>query len=244
MVFLVELYTLTGNLGAAIIIFTILIRSILIPLSLPSLKAFQKMRELQPELKKLKQKHSDKQEFAKAQMELYKKYNVNPLAGCAPQIIQMGVLFLLYHVLTTFLKTPVFQGIEIKSMFLWLDLSQRDHTLVLPFLAAATQLILSLMLAPATETPDIVPNKSTLKKVQEANKKEEDTAEMAQTMQQQMIFMMPVIVGISAAQFPSGLALYWVITTIFSIAQQYFISGWGGLLEYPQRVKQYFVKKG
>ena len=68
-------------------------------------------------------------------------------------------------------------------------------------------------------------------------KKTEDVQDMAETMQQQMLFIMPVMTGILALSFPSGLALYWVATTVFSIVQQYFVSGWGGLSKYLAKIK-------
>jgi len=115
------------------------------------------------------------------------------------------------------------------------DLSPSKRKFVLPVLAAGTQFILSLMLAPGAEVRDIVPNDSKLKKVKEENEKEEDTAEMAQSMQRQMMFIMPIMTGFIALKFPSGLALYWVASTVFSVVQQYFVSGPGGLTLYVQR---------
>ncbi|HYD34868.1 MAG TPA: YidC/Oxa1 family membrane protein insertase [Vitreimonas sp.] len=234
--FLVELYKLTGDLGLALIVFTILIKSILVPLTIPSLKAQKQLKELQPELKKLKAKHgSDKQALQLAQLELYKKYNVNPLGGCLPQLLQIAVLLILYRALMRFLHQADVNGVTIDPTFLWMNLSQPDPRFVIPVLAAVTQFILSLMILPATETPDIVPNKTLPKEIKEANKKEEDMAEMAQTMQQQMVFLMPITIGISALSFPSGLGLYWVVSTVFSIVQQYVLSGPGGLTLYAQR---------
>src|SRR5689334_7590496 len=88
-----QLYLLTGNLGLALIVMTLVIRLVLLPLTLPSIRAQKKIQELQPELKKLKTKHgADKQAYQMEQLELYRKYNVNPLAGCIPQILQLGVL--------------------------------------------------------------------------------------------------------------------------------------------------------
>ncbi len=239
---LLAIYSFTGNLGIAIIAFTILVRSLLLPITLPSLKAMQKMKDLQPEIKKLKEKHSDKKKLQLAQMELYKKYNVNPLAGCLPQLAQLGILVVLYQALTRFLQNGEVHGVVVDPQFLWLDLSNPDTLYILPVLAGVTQLFLSLMLAPATEIPDVIPNKSTKKVVKEANKKEEDIAEMAQQMQQQMLYIMPVMTGVFALNFPSGLALYWVATTVYSVVQQYFISGPGGLMVYSQRIKRFLQK--
>ncbi len=233
---LVQFHNLTGNLGLSILLFTFVVRSLLLPLSLPSIKSQKKIREIQPEVDALKKKHgADKKAFQMAQMELYKKYNVNPLNGCLPQILQIIVLILLYQVLVKFISQPVVQGVTIQAHFLWLDLSKPDTKFVLPVLAAVTQLIMSVMILPGGEVPDIVPNNSKNKLVQKENKKEEDVADMAASMQKQMLFLMPLTTGFLALRFPSGLALYWVATTVYSIFQQYFLSGPGGLTLYTKR---------
>ena len=226
-VILVSLYSIFGDLGLTIIVFTILIRLILLPLTLPSIKSSKKIQELQPEIKKLKAKHGkDKQALALAQAALYKSYNINPLAGCLPQLAQLFVLIVLYQTIINLFNDSSGQ---FNLMFLWVDLSKADQTYALPILAGITQFLLSLMILPATQTRDIVPNDSKVKTVQEANRKEEDIAEMAVTMQQQMVFLMPVMTTIISLNLPSGLALYWVIGTIITIITQYFVSGWGGL---------------
>jgi YidC/Oxa1 family membrane protein insertase len=236
--FIFQLYQLTGSLGLAIIIFTVLLRAVMFPLTLSSLKAMNNVRQLQPEISKLKKKHKgDNASMQKAQMELYKKYNVNPLAGCLPQILQIAVTYVLYHILINFFKAPEVNGEVLNTIFLGLHLNVPDPTYVLPILAGVTQLFLSLMIAPGAEKKDEVANDSKKKKVQEENKKEEDFAEMAQTMQQQMIFIMPVMIGILAIGFPAGLSLYWVVTTLFSIGQQWYVSGWGGITLYYNRLK-------
>ncbi len=90
-------YYLFGNLGWSIIAVTVIIRLILIPLVLPSLKSAKKMQELQPKLKKLQEKYGkDKEGLAKAQMEFYKQEGVNPLSGCLPNILQIAVLMIFF----------------------------------------------------------------------------------------------------------------------------------------------------
>ena len=241
---LLMLYQYTGSLGLAIIVFTLIIRSILLPVTASSLKASEKMRKLQPELNKLKKKHGkDAKGLQQAQAEMYKKYNINPLAGCLPQLLQIGVLIILYHILIGFLSQTEVNGIALNPTFLWLDLSKPDNLYILPILAGVTQLVLSFMIAPGGEKRDIVPNDSKKKKVKQENEKEENFAEMAASMQQQMLFIMPVMTGLLASRFPAGMPLYWVITTVFSIVQQWYISGPGGLVTYYQRavlaVKKY-----
>jgi len=231
------LYQMSGNLGVAILLFTVIVRAILYPITMSSLKASNRLRELQPEISKLKEKHGkDKQKLQAAQLDLYKRYNVNPLAGCIPQIVQLGVLILLYTVLIDFLKHSEVNGIAIDPSFLMFKLDQADKTYILPLLAGISQLFLSVMIAPGAEKRDIVPNKSKKKAIQQANKKEEDFAEMAASMQQQMLYILPVMTVFIAAQFPAGLALYWSATTIISVFQQWQVSGWGGVVTYSQRL--------
>lgn len=241
---LFQLYLISGNLGWAIIILTILTRLIFLPMTIKSMRAAKQMQEMKPELDKLKKKHgSDKVALQKAQMELYKKYNINPLAGCLPYLFQFIFLILLYQVLIRFLNQTEINGVAIDPHFLWLDLRVPDGLHILPFLAGGSQLLLSLMISPGAETPDIVPNQSKKKAVQEANKKEEDMAEMAATMQKQMLFMMPIMTGLLAWRFQSGLALYWTVTTLAAIAQQYYVSGWGGLVSYVNRARTFIKAK-
>jgi len=241
---LLQFYQVTGNLGVALIAFTVVVRLLLVPLTHKSLKAQFKMRELQPEIKKLKTKHKDnKQALQTAQMELYKKYNLNPLAGCLPQIVQLVLLVVLYHVLSKFIGQEVVSGVTINPYFLGLDLRVPDKSFVLPVLAAGSQFIYALMIAPGGETADVIPNDSKKKAVKEANKKEEDIADMAGMMQKQMIFLMPVMTGFFALQFPAGLALYWVATTVLSAIQQYFVTGFGGLETYSKRALAFIKQK-
>ena len=242
-IILASIYNLVGDFGLTIITFTILIRSMLIPFTLPSLKARKKMEEIQPKLKKLNKKHKgNKQALQKAQMELYKKYNVNPLAGCLPQVVQIIILIGLYQTLKGVLGNGMLDGVEVNSQFLWLNLTQPDPKYILPVSAGLVQLLLSLMIAPGAEVPDLVENTAKSKKVQKKNEQEEDTAEMAKAMQQQMMFIMPIMTTFIALKFPAGLALYWVTTNVFSIVQQYFVSGLGGLKTYAIRIKQNFSK--
>jgi YidC/Oxa1 family membrane protein insertase len=219
----------TNNLGLSIIIFTVLIRLVLLPLTIPSIKSSKKIQELQPEIKKLKEKHGkDKQALALAQAQLYKSYNINPLAGCLPQLLQLFILIVLYQAIMDLFNHP---ERNYNLEFLWVTLSQRDVTYIMPIIAGVTQFLLSVMIIPATHTRDIAPNEAGSKE----NQKEEDIAEMAVTMQQQMMYLMPVMTTVIAISLPSGLALYWIVGTVFTVVTQYFVSGWGGLAVFWNR---------
>jgi len=221
---LIFLYTLTGeNFGLAIIALTLIIRGALIPITLPSLRSMKKMQALKPILDKLKKKHKDKIKLQQAQMELYKQHGVNPAAGCLPQVAQLLVLIALYQVFIGIIDSNQLNGHSLQTNFLWLDLSKPDPFYILPALAGLSQLVFSFMMQPGLEHHQ---TKSKQKDKKEGSK---DQLEMAQSIQQQMMYLMPAMTVIIALKFPSGLALYWVITTLFSLIQQFVVSGPGGL---------------
>ena len=110
-----------------------------------------------------------------------------------------------------FLNGGTVDGQAINMTFWWLDLSKPDKYYILPVLAGVTQLIFSMMLKPGTEHPHKIE-----KIIKPKDVKEEKTEmDMATEIQNQMLFMMPLMTGIISLKFPSGLALYWVMTTVF-----------------------------
>ena len=224
-----------GQIGWAIIIVTLVIRTALLPLILPSVRSQRKMLELKPELDKLKEKHKENKEvFAKKQMELYQKNGINPLGGCLPQLVQIGLFIAFYRVLITSLG----EGSRLLGSldFFMFHLSSPDNTYILPVVAAASQFLLGVMLMPAVKT-DALKEKASKTVTDKDDKSALDTDAMAKTMQSQMVFVMPVFTLFLALRFPSGLALYWVTSTLFSLAQQYYVSGLGGLKPYLVRFK-------
>lgn len=127
--FLLQVYGWLGNWGLAIIVLTVCARTLLFPLSIPSIKSMIKMRELKPEIDKLNEKFKDDpQAKGLAQMQLWKTHKVNPLKGCLPQLAAMPVWFALYTTLQT--------AVELYNIpFLWFpDLSQPDPYYILPFI--------------------------------------------------------------------------------------------------------------
>ena len=231
---LVFLYHLMGdNLGLATIVLTLVIRALLIPFTLPSMRAAKKMALLKPQLDALKKKFGhDQKVFQQKQLEFYKDHKINPAGGCLPLIAQFVVLIALYQV---FMNSLNGSSLIASAQFLWWDLKVKDPTYVLPILAGVLQLVTSVALLPAVENePEKRPG---------TQEEKGDVAEMAQSMQQQMVFMMPIMTTIFALQFPAGLALYWVITTAFSLGQQLIISGPGGLVKYINKIGIRYGKK-
>ncbi len=131
--FLLHAHGVIPNWGVAIILLTLTARVLTFPLSVPSIKSMIKMRELKPELDALNEKFkNDPQAKGLAQMELWRKHNVNPVKGCLPQMTSMPIWFALYTTLQT--------AVELYNIpFLWFpDLSQPDPYYVLPIIIGAT----------------------------------------------------------------------------------------------------------
>lgn len=229
-------YNLTGNLGVAIIVFTIFIRLILVPLTMPGMKQAQKMKEVAPNLEKLKLKYKgDKQGLAQAQMELYRQNGINPAAGCLPQVLQLVILFALFQVFVRVLSgsvevakinpllypaTQLPADHALSTKFAYLDLAKPDTIPVagLPFALPGLFLLLSAL-------SQFVSFKMTMPAV----KKEEKVAKKTITptddfmvqMQQSMLWMFPVMTIFAGFAFPSGLVLYWFVYSLFQVGQQY-----------------------
>lgn len=224
---------LGGSYPFAIIFVTLFIRLILYPIVVPSLRSQRRMVDLKPEIEKLKKKHGkNKEVFAKKQMELYQKHGINPLGGCLPQLVQIGMFILFYQVLLRALELDI----PYTTTLLWFDVTQQDSTLILPLIAGAAQFVLGLMLLPGSDTK--AEQKQAAKTTDDTDdNKAVDLTEMSQAMQGQMVYVMPVITVFFAYTFPSGLALYWVTSTLFSVVQQYFVSGLGGLNKFLNKLR-------
>jgi len=201
------------DLGLAIIILTVLIRFILYPLSKKAIQSQKAISKLQPKIKEIQKKYKNKEEQAKAMMELYKKYKVNPMTGCLPILIQLPILIALYRVffnglnpealntLYSFIERPE----SLNVMFLGLiDLSQRN--IFLAVLAGAFQFVQSRMIMP-----------------QNINKQKSESGKIdfSSMMTHQMIYMMPLVTIFIAWNLPSALPLYWIVITLFGVVQQY-----------------------
>lgn len=244
---LIFFYKLLGaNLGWAIIVMTVVIRFLLTPLTLPSIKATTKMRQLAPELEKLKKKYKkDKQALARAQLELYKKHGANPAAGCLPQILQIVILIALFQAFNQVLKTdgdiitklnqvlyPMLklkEGSKLSLKFLYLDLGKPDF-FQLPFKITFGKIVFDkfpgIFLLGAAIT-QFLSSKLMMPQAKKeeaiAKKTEEQTDDMATMMQTQMLYMMPLMTILIGFTFPSGLVLYWLTFSLFMVVQQLFV---------------------
>jgi YidC/Oxa1 family membrane protein insertase len=217
---LMLVYHTVGVFALAVIIVTLLLRACLIPLTRKQLKSSREMQVLQPKLKELQQQYrGDPQRLMEEQRRLYKEHGVSPLSGCLPLLVQMPVLYALYFSFYTVLPGvvhkinqdiyPFLPHIHAAPNlhFLWMNLGQPDPIHLLPILAGALTFMQLRMAMPVRK--------------QQAGQTQDPTTQATSMMQWIMPFM-TIFIG---WRFYSGLALYWTISTGFSVAQQYFING-------------------
>lgn len=209
------IWVVPGHYAAVgILLLTLLIRFLLI---IPSRKAAQgqrRMTQLNPLMEELKVEYGDdKQALAAAQMELYRKNGVNPFSNCGLVLLQFPLLYVLYYTilhgltpnnphLYSWVPRPEF----INSSFFGIDLLKSDPTFILPILAALLQFVQVKMTLPAkTNNPDA-------------------PVDPAVAIQRNTMFILPLFTLFIAQKFPAGVALYWVITTLFTVVQQYYVN--------------------
>jgi len=206
----IPLTHLIGPLGLAIILLTVIIKTIVFPLFHAQISISRKtqleQKKIAPELAALRKKfRKDPQKLQAEMMKLYREHNINPLAGalgCIPALVQAPILIALYWVIAQF-HTPV------PHYFLWVTNLTQPHDVILPVLAGGLTYVQSKML-----TPPPTPGQE---------------LDQTQQMAQSMTMMMPVMIAFFAWNFAAGIALYWVISTLYQIGQQYVITGWGSL---------------
>lgn len=242
---LIGLYRFTGNLGLSIITLTIGLRLALTPLILPGLRLNKKIQELAPEMAKLKAKFKDdKQGLVTAQAQLYKDHGANPASGCLPQIVQLLILIALFSVFNNILRSDnnglveklnpslysfnrLEKGFELSRGFLGRDLTRPDTIQIpgLPFALPGVFLVLSALIQ-LFNSKMMTPQVKAEKKIAESTSGTSDDAMVE--VQQQMLYMFPLMTLLIGYQFPFGLVLYWLVFSIASVIQQYNVSGWGG----------------
>ncbi len=200
------------DLGMAIILLTVVVRFLLYPISKKQIESQKKLQDLQPEIKKIQEKYkSDKEKQGQALMEFYKEKEVNPASGCLPLVVQIVFFIALYQAfiaginfdsgcgdLYRFVACPA----NVNVNFLGL-LNLAKPNVVLAVIAAASQFFQTKMMMSKNPTPV----------------KKDDFSSIVN---QQMLYLGPLLTLFIGMKFPAGLALYWIVNTLFAIIQQYF----------------------
>lgn len=189
--FIIWLSNNCGGYGMGIIIFTIIIRVLLLPLMFYQTKSMLKTQELAPKLKAIQKKYSsrDRESMVKMQEEtskLYKEEGVNPWASMLPMIIQLPIMWALYQAIW---RTPELRH----GTFLWLQLGHTDPYYILPILAALFTFLSSWL---------------SMASMPERN-----------AMTSAMTWFMPIMVFFMALGFSSAITLYWVVSNAFQVVQ-------------------------
>lgn len=212
------------DFGLTIIILTILLKFILFPISQKQIESQRRLQELQPKIKAIQEKYKkDKEKQAKAVMEFYRENKVNPFGGCLPTIVQLVFLLALYNIFLTissqgfivdegalygFISNP---GKIHAFFFSFLDLSKAN--IWLAGITAVVQYWQMKMLIQKKESD----------KKEKQNEKNEELPDFSQIMMKQMLFIGPILTLVIGMQFPSGLMLYWFVSTVFMMAQQKYL---------------------
>jgi YidC/Oxa1 family membrane protein insertase len=210
------------NLALAIVILTLVVKGILLPLTHKSSKSNAKMRQLEPEIQKIRDTHKkDQQIQAQKVMALYQEHGINPFSGCLLTLVQLPVFIALYYVffkglptinveaLYSFVVAPEYINVHLLG---FIDLTGKSAVLaLLAGLSQYYQMQLALPPAPAPKT--------------EEEKKGEPNfqAELSRTMGTQMRYILPVLITVIAWTISAAIALYFVVSNIFSIIHELFV---------------------
>ncbi len=209
------------NFALAIIALTVIFNLALLPLTLKQIRTSKAVQDMQPKLAEIQRKYAkDKQKLAQEQMRLYRESGMSPVGCMVPLLVQMPIWIALYRAITLLLGiTPedflglarylyswpvLYSALPLNNSFLWANLALPDITLAV--LVGVSMWVQQKMMPPM------------------------GAADPSQQTQNRMLqWMMPLMFAYITVLMPSGLALYWVASSIVRIVAQYFVTGWGGL---------------
>ena len=208
-----------GSFGVAIIVFTVVMRGIMFPLTLRQLRSSRALSAIQPKMRELQKKYKDPRRRSEETMKLYREAGVNPLGCLFPMLIQMPIWIALYQVIRLTLgSTPeslislshrlypwsyIQHAVPLSDRFLWLDLAHGD--LLLALLVGASMFVQQKMMTPPAAD------------------------ERQQSMTSTMLWMFPLMFVWLSLSFPSGLSLYIFVSALVGIVLQYIYVGSSGL---------------
>lgn len=198
------LHSFIPNYGFVIIVFSLIIKVVLHPLTKSSLQSMKKMQLLQPKINEIKEKYKDDpQKMNKETMKLYSTYGVNPAGGCLPLLLQMPIFVALWGLFQV--------AIDLRQQpFVWwiTDLSRPDVIFRLPMKIPLFGIDIISGLALLMGITTFIQQKMTMKDPK----------------QQSLVYIMPIMLTIMFMSFPSGLNLYYFMFNLFSIAHQIYIN--------------------
>ncbi len=224
------LYRVFGNdMVLSIAVFTVLIRLLTYPLTIQQQRSTRAMQQLQPELKKLQEKHKgDREKLAAEQMTLYRQYGINPLGGCLPLLIQLPIFLALYQAINMALAATPTQMLDtagrllipgldsvipLNSRWLNMDLTQAPN---LATIGTSIESFIPIILIGLVVLTTYLQFRVTMPK---AAPKTDGKPDQAQQMSQSMGTIMPIMYGFFALSFSVGLAIYFIVSNTIGIVQ-------------------------
>lgn len=223
--------TVGQNYGVALILFTILMKLILLPLGVKQQRSMASMQKIQPQLAELQRKYEhDKDKLSRETMELYKKNNVSPFGGCLPMIFQLLLLLVMINIVyrpATYIMGLPDVAKDIASQidaakaagmnftFLWWDLGVKPAFSLSPTVADLLTWVLPLLATATTYLSGVISQKMT-----GSNTASSAAADQTQQMTKSMTTFMPLMTLVFAFTMPAAASLYWFISNITQVLQQ------------------------
>lgn len=260
-------YWLIPNYGWALVVFTLAVKLILLPLSLKQQKSMTKMKLVQPKMTELQEKYgNDRQKLSEETMKLYKEYNISPMGGCLPMLIQLPILFGLFYVI----RNPLTYMLGYENQQIWalmaeygianspqmeIEIATRANLINFDFfgldLSAQPSfgVINSLWIIPVvagltTYLSSAVTNwmngedkkKKEEQKPQRVLNPDQKQPANTQSTMKTMTYIMPIMTAWIAFSFPAALGLYWSISNVLSVVQTIVLNGY-----YAKKIQTEFV---
>ena len=197
------IFEFVNNYGLSIVVFTLFVRLLLVPLMIKQIKSQKAMQDIQPKIKEIQEKSKNKPEKQKEElMKIYQEAKINPLAGCLPLLIQMPILIGLFRVL----QDPVAHGVftsaaefaKADTGFLWIQSVSSTKHISLALLSGISAYFMQKMMTTGDE--------------------------QTENMMKSMTYVMAIMSLFWGYTFQAGLAIYWITSNLFSIAQYQLIT--------------------
>lgn len=223
--FLQLIHGLTGNWGLAIVVMTIIVRVVLHPLNAKQMRSMQQMQRLQPRLKVLQEKYADDRDaLSRETMALYKENKVNPASGCLPLLIQLPILILLFNVLrSTSFDGASFLGIPLEGTVLS-TLAQATGYPGNPLTVGFTDVVRAIAANPSglVNVSTYLPILLLLLLIVFLTWYQQRMSSQGNPQMATMNIVMPIFMGFICLSMPGGLTLYWMLSSLFAVLQQWY----------------------
>jgi YidC/Oxa1 family membrane protein insertase len=239
---LMLLYNLFGSLALSIIVLTLIVRLAMFPLTLKQLRSTKATQAIQPLIADVRKKYKDQKEQYAAMQAIYKEYGVNPVAGCLPLLVQLPVLYGLFFALKFVFEANHLATIN-NFIYPFLPKLTAPPSVLMPWIGGAINLAQTNSAQHIFLLP-LLAGVATFLQLRMSQPRTRSGAKDAMTQQMAVMqYIMPVVTIFFSWNFAAGLALYWTTTSIFSMVQQYFVTGWGSLAVMPAFLQNLFPQR-